>query len=441
MTSRRHRVVVVGGGFGGINVTHALARADVDVTIVDRTNHHLFQPLLYQVAAGILPEGLIAPALRNVIRKQANARTLLADVKDLDVHGRVVSAVAPDGRKLALPYDTLVVAGGATDAYFGHEEWAEFAPGMKTLEDARHLRSHILSAFEMAELANDPAERAAYLTFVVVGAGPTGVELVGQLAELAHQVLPREYRSVATTEAKILLLEGAPAVLGAFHPKLQRYTQRRLEKMGVEVRLNTMAIAMDHDRITVQHPGGEERIPARTKIWAAGVRASPLAGMLAAATGAETDRGGRVVVMPDCSLPGYPEVFAVGDMISLDQLPGVAQPAIQEGKYVGKLIRARLEGGTQAKPFRYFNKGSMATIGHLSAVTESFGMRFTGMIGYTMWGSVHVLYLVGWGNRLAAIYTWARALTFTHNRAHRVITFEQARYEVTEHAATDSPGI
>jgi NADH:ubiquinone reductase (H+-translocating) len=441
MTSRRHRVVVVGGGFGGINVTHALARADADVTIVDRTNHHLFQPLLYQVAAGILPEGLIAPALRNVIRKQANARTLLADVKDLDVHGRVVSAVAPDGRKLALPYDTLVVAGGATDAYFGHEEWAEFAPGMKTLEDARHLRSHILSAFEMAELANDPAERAAYLTFVVVGAGPTGVELVGQLAELAHQVLPREYRSVATTEAKILLLEGGPAVLGAFHPKLQRYTQRRLEKMGVEVRLNTMAIAMDHDSITVQHPEGEERIPARTKIWAAGVRASPLAGMLAEATGAETDRGGRVVVKPDCSLPGYPEVFAVGDMISLDQLPGVAQPAIQEGKYVGKLIRARLEGGTQAKPFRYFNKGSMATIGHLSAVTESFGMRFTGVIGYTMWGSVHVLYLVGWGNRLAAIYTWARALTFANNRAHRVITFEQARYEVTEHAATDSPGI
>ena len=198
MTGQRHRVVVVGGGFGGINVTHALARADVEVTIIDRTNYHLFQPLLYQVAAGILPEGLIAPALRNVIRKQANARTLLADVKDLDVKGRLVFAVAPDGRKLTLPYDTLVIAGGATDAYFGHDEWAEFAPGMKTLEDARHLRSHILSAFEMAELATDPAERAAYLTFVVVGAGPTGVELVGQLAELAHQVLPRDYRSVVT---------------------------------------------------------------------------------------------------------------------------------------------------------------------------------------------------------------------------------------------------
>ena len=434
MMGRRHRVVVVGGGFGGINVTHALARADVDVTILDRTNHHLFQPLLYQVAAGILSEGLIAPALRSVIRKQANARTLLADVQDLDVNGRVVAAVAPNGRKLALPYDTLVVASGATDAYFGHEEWAEFAPGMKTLEDARHLRSHILSAFEMAELATDPAERAAYLTFVVVGAGPTGVELVGQLAELAHQVLPRDYRSAVTTEAKILLVEAGPAVLGAFHPKLQRYTQRRLEKMGVDVRLNTAAIAMGHDSITVQDPEGEEQIPARTKIWAAGVRASPLATMLAEATGAETDRAGRVVVLPDCSLPGHPDVFAVGDMISLNQLPGVAQPAIQQGKYVGKLIRVRLEGGTQAKPFRYRDKGNMATIGHLSAVTESFGMKFTGVIGYTMWGAVHVLYLIDWGNRLATLYTWARALTFTNNRAHRVITFEQARYELTQHA-------
>ena len=345
MTSRRHRVVVVGGGFGGINVTHALARAEADVTIVDRTNHHLFQPLLYQVAAGILAEGLIAPALRNVIRKQANARTLLADVTGpgRDAAGWCRRWPRTAG-ELALPYDTLVVAGGAADSYFGHEEWAQFAPGMKTLEDARHLRSHILSAFEMAELAGDPAERAAYLTFVVVGAGPTGVELAGQLAELAHQVLPGDYRSVTTTEARILLLEAGPAVLGAFHPRLQRYTQRRLEKMGVDVRLNTMAIAMSHDSITVQHRGAPERVPARTKIWAAGVRASPLARMLAEATGAETDRGGRVAVLPDCSLPGHPEVFAVGDMVSLGQLPGVAQPAIQEGKYVGKLVRARLAG-------------------------------------------------------------------------------------------------
>jgi NADH:ubiquinone reductase (H+-translocating) len=430
MTGQRHRVVVVGGGFGGVNVTHALARADVDVTVVDRTNHHLFQPLLYQVAAGILPDGLIAPALRHVVRKQANTRTLLADVTDVDVSARIVSAVAPDHRKLTLPYDTLVVAGGATDAYFGHEEWAEFAPGMKTLEDARHLRSHILSAFEMAELAADPAERAAYLTFVVIGAGPTGVELAGQLAELAHQVLPKDYRSVVTTEAKILLVEAAPAVLGSFHPKLQRYTQRRLEKMGVEMRLNTTAIGMSHDSITVNGPEGEEQIPARTRIWAAGVRASPLATMLAEATGAETDPSGRVAVLPDCSLPGHPEVFAVGDMISLNQLPGVAQPAIQEGRYVGRLIRARLQGSAHVKPFRYLDKGNMATIGHLSAVTDSFGMRFTGVIGYTMWGFVHVLYLVGWGNRLGAILSWSRALTFSNNRGHRLITFEQARYEL-----------
>jgi NADH:ubiquinone reductase (H+-translocating) len=434
MTGGRHRVVVVGGGFGGINVTRALAGADVDVTIVDRTNHHLFQPLLYQVAAGILPEGLIAPALRSVLRKQANARTLLADVQDLDVPGRVVSAVAPDGRRLALPYDTLVVASGAADAYFGHEEWAEFAPGIKTLEDAHHLRSHILSAFELAELATTQAEQAEYLTFVVIGAGPTGVELVGQVAELAHVVLPRDYRSAVLAEAKILLVEAGPAVLGSFHPKLQRYTRRRLEEMGVDVRLNTAAIAMSHDAITVRGPEREEQIPARTKIWAAGVQASPLAGILARATGAGTDRAGRIEVLPDCSLPGHPEIFAVGDMISLNQLPGVAQPAIQEGKYVGKLIRAGLRDRTTAKPFRYRDKGNMATIGHLSAVTDSFGMRFTGVIGYTMWGFVHVLYLIDWGSRLATMYTWARALTFTKKRAHQVITFDEARYELTRHA-------
>jgi NADH dehydrogenase len=431
MTGRRHQVVVVGGGFGGVNVTHTLARADVDITIVDRTNHHLFQPLLYQVATGILPEGLIAPALRSVIKKQANARALLAEVKQLDLDRQVVSAMAPDGRELALPYDTLVVAAGATHAYFGRDEWAEFAPGMKTLEDARHLRSHILSAFEMAELATDPAERARYLTFVVVGAGPTGVELVGQVAELAHKVLPRDYRSVDTTEAKILLVEAASAVLGPFHPKLQRYTHQRLEQMGVDVRLNTMAAAMDHNSITVKGPDGEERIPARTKIWAAGVQASPLARILAEATGTETDRAGRVAVLPDCTLPGHPEVFAIGDMASLNKLPGVAQPAIQEGKYVGKVIRARLEGDPDVKPFTYFDKGSMATIGHLHAVAESRGLKFTGLIGYTMWGLIHVMYLVGWGNRLGTLYTWARALTFTKGRAHRIITFEQAQYELT----------
>ena len=433
-------MVIVGGGFGGVRVARALARADADVIVVDRTNHHLFQPLLYQVATGILPDGLIAPALRSVVRKQTNARVVLADVRHLDLDGRAVHALAPDGGRLMLPYDSLVVAAGCTDAYFGHDEWSVFAPGLKTLEDARHLRRHILGAFEMAELATDAAERAAYLTFAVIGAGPTGVEVAGQIAELAHEALPREYRSVATTEAKILLIEAGPQVLASFAPKLQRYTQRRLQKMGVDVLLNTAAHAMDHDSVTVKGPGGDSRIPARTKVWAAGVRASPLAAMLAAATGAATDRGGRVAVLPDCRLPGHPEVFAVGDMVRLNDLPGVAQPAIQQGTYVGKLIRAGLAGRTGTAPFAYRDKGSMATIGHLSAVTDSFGMKFTGVTGYTMWGFVHVLYLVGWGNRVAAALNWARALTFTKNRAHRTINYEGARYELTHDMGEDADG-
>jgi NADH:ubiquinone reductase (H+-translocating) len=437
MSEGRHQVIVVGGGFGGVRVARALARADADVTIVDRANHHLFQPLLYQVATGILPDGLIAPALRGVTRKQDNARVVLAEVGQLDLDGRVVHALAPDGRKLTLPYDTLVVAAGCTDNYFGHDDWPAWAPGLKTLEDARHLRSHILGAFELAELATDPVERAAYLTFAVIGGGPTGVEMAGQVAELAHEALPREFKSVTTTEAKILLIEAGPEILAAFAPKLQRYTRRRLERMGVDVELNTAARAMDQASVTVKGPDGDRRIPARTKIWAAGVRASPLAAMLAAATGAETDRAGRVAVLPDCSLPGHPEVFAIGDMIRLNDLPGVAQPAIQEGTYVGRLIRARLAGQADGKPFAYRDKGSMATIGHLSAVTDSYGMKFTGVTGYTMWGLVHVLYLIGWGNRIGAIFNWARALTFTKNRPYRTITAELARYELTSGTAED----
>jgi NADH dehydrogenase len=430
--NEKHRVVVVGGGFGGLNVTRALADADAEVTLVDRTNHHLFQPLLYQVAAGILPPGLIAPALRNVIKKETNVRAILADVQELDLDRRVVRARGPDDRSLELPYDTLVVAAGATHSYFGKDEFAEYAPGMKTVEDARYLRDGILSKFEMAELATDPSERAEWLTFVVIGAGPTGVELVGQIAELAHQVLPRDYRTVNTREARIILLEGAGAVLPPFAPKLQEYTKKRLEKMGVEVRLNTLAVDMDHYSITVKGPDGLDTIRTRTRIWAAGVQASPLAKMLAQKAGLETDRAGRVPVNPDCTLPGHPEVFAIGDMVALDKLPGVAQPALQEGKYVGKVIKARVRGEDPPPPFKYFDKGSMATIGHKAAVADAFGMKFTGFIAYIMWGFIHVMYLVGWGNRLGTLYTWARALWFSHNRGHRIITFESARGDVTE---------
>jgi NADH:ubiquinone reductase (H+-translocating) len=427
----KHRVVVVGGGFGGLNVTRALADADAEVTVLDRTNHHLFQPLLYQVATGILPPGLIAPALRSIVKKQANTKALLADVQDLDLDARVVRARAPDGRILELPYDTLVVAAGATHSYFGKDQWAEYAPGMKTVEDARYLRDGILSKFEMAEMATDPQERAEWLTFVVIGAGPTGVELVGQIAELAHTVLPKDYRTVDTREARIILLEGAGAVLPPFAPKLQAYTKKRLEQMGVEIRLNTLAVDMDHESITVKGPDGPETIRARTRIWAAGVQASPLAKMLAEKTGAETDRAGRISVNPDCTLPGHPEVFAVGDMVLLNKLPGVAQPALQEGKYVGKVIKQRL-AGQESPPFKYFDKGTMATIGYRSAVADAFGVKVTGFFAYVMWAFIHVLYLVGWGNRLGTLYTWARALWFSHNRGHRIITFESAREELAE---------
>jgi NADH:ubiquinone reductase (H+-translocating) len=433
-TGARHRVVVVGGGFGGLNAVRALEHADVDVTVVDRTNHHLFQPLLYQVAAGILPPGLIAPSLRSVISKQRNARALLARVGELDLERRLVLAEGLDGRRLELPYDTLVVAAGATHSYFGRDEWAEYAPGMKTIEDARLLRDHILSAFEMAEIATDPRERADWLTFVVIGAGPTGVELVGQVAELAHVVLPRDYRSVNTREARILLLEGAPAVLPPFAAKLQRYTHRRLEKMGVEIRTGTLAVAMDDESVTVRGAdGAEETIRTRTRIWAAGVQATPLARMLAERAGAETDRAGRVAVNPDCTLPGYPEVFAIGDMVSLNGLPGVAQPAIQEGKYVGKVITARLAGDQKIKPFQYLDKGNMATIGYNSAVADAFGMKVTGWLAYVMWAVIHVLYLIGWGNRMGTLYTWMRGMVLSKNRGHRLITFEEAHEQALGH--------
>jgi NADH dehydrogenase len=426
---RRHRVVVVGGGFGGLNVTRELADADVDVTVVDRTNHHLFQPLLYQVAAGILSPGLIAPALRSTVKDQRNARVLLADVRDIDLDAKIVHALGPDDRPVDLPYDTLVVAAGATHSYFGKDEFAEYAPGMKTIEDARYTRDSILGKFEMAEMATDPAERAEWLTFVVIGAGPTGVETVGQIAELAHTVLPRDYRSINTREARIVLLEGAPSVLPPFHKKLQDYTHRQLQKMGVEVHVNTLATDMDHESITIKGPTGVQTIRARTRIWAAGVAASPLAKLLAQKTGLETDRAGRLPVNPDCTVDGRPEVFAVGDMVSLNKLPGVAQPALQEGRYVGKVIKARLAGKPDTAPFKYFDKGSMATIGYRSAVADAFGLKATGALAYLMWAFVHVWYLIGWGNRIGTIYQWLRGLVFTKNRNHRIITFGRSKQD------------
>ena len=294
----------------------------------------------------------------------------------------MVHAEGPDGRPLELPYDSLVVAAGATHSYFGRDDFAEFAPGMKTIEDARHLRDRILLAFEMAELSTDPAERAEWLTFVVIGAGPTGVELVGQVAELAHTVLPRDYRSIDTREARILLLEGAPVGAAAVRREAAGATRTSAwRRWAWRSSTGTLAVGMDERSVTVKGPDGEETIRTRTRIWAAGVAASPLATLLARSSGAETDRAGRIEVNPDCTLPGHPEVFAIGDMVSLNKLPGVAQPAMQEGKYVGKLIKARLSGDQNVEPFKYFDKGSMATIGYKSAVADAFGMKVTGVPG------------------------------------------------------------
>jgi NADH dehydrogenase len=283
----------------------------------------------------------------------------------------------------------------------------------------------------MAELATDPQERAEWLTFVVIGAGPTGVELAGQIAELAHTVLPHDYRSVDTRKARIILLEGAPAVLPPFAPKLQKYTQRQLEAMGVEVWTNSLAVDMDHQSVTVKSPDGLETIRARTRIWAAGVQASPLATLLAKQAGVEPDRAGRVPVEPDCTLAGHPEVFAIGDMVSLNKLPGVAQPAMQEGKYVGKVIKARLAGEAAPGPFKYFDKGTMATIGYKAAVADAFHVKVTGPIAFLMWLFIHVMYLVGWGNRIGTLYTWSRAFLFSGGRAHRIITYENASADVS----------
>ncbi len=430
MSKGRHKVVIVGGGFGGLNATKSLADADVDITLVDRTNHHLFQPLLYQVAAGLLSPGLIAPALRTVVKKQRNVRTLLAEVDGFDLDKKIVYTTEPDGEPLELPYDTLVVAGGATHSYFGKDHFAEFAPGMKTIEDARYLRDAVLSKFEMAEMTTDPQERSDWLTFVVIGAGPTGVELVGQIAELAHSVLPKDYRSVDTRQARIILLEGAGAVLPPFKPELQQWAQKKLESMGVEIHLNSLAVDMDHGSITIKSPNGIETIRTRTRIWAAGVAASPLAKKLADQAGLEVDRAGRIPVNPDCTVDGRPEVFAIGDMVSLNKLPGVAQPALQEGKYIGKVIKARLAGAPAPAPFKYFDKGSMATIGYRSAVADAFGRKFTGIIAWGMWSFVHVAYLVGWGNRFGTMYNWLRGMIFTKNRGHRIITFEGAQRRV-----------
>jgi NADH dehydrogenase len=415
-----HRVVVIGGGFGGLQAVAKLRRAPVEVTLVDRRNFHLFQPLTYQVATGALAPGEIAYPLRAIFKRNRNVRVLMAEVTDFDLDAREVR-LRPVGDVPApqsLPYDTLIVAGGSQYSYFGHDDWRAHAAEVKSLESALAVRSRLLSAFEAAEWEPDAQAREAWLTFVVVGAGPTGVEMAGQIGELARDTLRRDFRNIDPRTARILLVEAVDRVLPTFPEKLSAKAKRSLEKLGVTVLLGRTVVGMDDETVTVD----DERIGTRTVIWAAGVTASSLASRLADLTGAERDRAGRITVEPDLTLPGRPEVFALGDMTRLrdGELPGVAPVAMQQGRYAAKVVRARLDSRTFA-PFRYRDKGNLATIGRASAVADIKGLRLSGLLAWLTWLFVHLWYLVGFQNRLLVIIRWTFSF-LTHGRGARLIS-------------------
>lgn len=421
--SGRHRTVIIGTGFGGLFAAQGLGHANTDVTVIGQTTYHLFQPLLYQVATGILSVGDIAPAARMVLRRHRNTEVLLGEVTNIDITAHTVTSEVL-GMRTVTPYDSLIVAAGSSQSYFGNDQFAEFAPGMKTIDDALELRGRILGAFELAELATDPAERARLLTFVVVGAGPTGVELAGQIAELALRTLPGAFRRIDSREARVILLDGADNVLPVYGGKLSATARRDLEKLGVEVQLGALVVDVDETGLSVKDKSGEvRRIDARTKVWSAGVQASPLGKQLAEQAGAETDRAGRVMVNPDLTLPGHPEVFIVGDMISLNKLPGLAQVAMQTGRYAAKQITAGLHGEApeQRPPFKYNDKGSMAIISRFNAVAQIGKAEVTGFPGWVVWLTVHLLYLVGFRSRVSTLLSWATAF-LTRGRAQMTST-------------------
>jgi len=417
--------------------TRALRRAPVEVTLVDRQNHHLFQPLLYQVATGILSEGEIAPPIRNVLRRQRNARVELAEVTGFDLEARELSAIRPDRSPFSIPYDSLIVAGGAGQSWFGHDEFSRFAPGMKTINDALELRGRIFGAFEMAELETDPEKQKAWLTFIVVGGGPTGVEIAGQIGELSRRVLKDDFREIDPGSARILLFAGGKEILASFGDRLSTKAARALEPLGVEIHTESRVTEVDRDGVVVKSGEHERRIAAGTKVWAAGVQASPLARMLGEASGAEVDRAGRVAVLPDCTLPGHPEVFAIGDMMSLDDLPGVAEVAMQQGIHASRTITRRLRG-EDSKPFRYRDLGSMAAISRFRAIVSFKGIRLSGFIAWITWLFVHLLFLTGFKNRFATVARWTVNF-FANGRPQRTITLQQVIGRVAIEEAGGEP--
>jgi NADH:ubiquinone reductase (H+-translocating) len=428
-SGERHRVVVVGGGFGGLQAVRTLRRTPVDVTLIDRQNFHLFQPLAYQVATGALSAAEIAVPLRGLLKRQANARVLLGEVTGFDLDRRevIIDLVSGSLPPSALGYDTLIVSGGSRYSYFGHDDWQPFAPELKSLEGALDIRSRILNAFEAAELDDDAERRRSWLTFVVVGAGPTGVEMAGQIAELAHDTLRRDFRSVDTRMTRVLLVEASNRVLTSFPESLSRKAARALEQLGVTPLIEHMVVDVSGESVAIRGPDGNvEQVGTRTVVWAAGVTASGLAATLANAAGISVDPSGHVTVGPDLTLPGHPDVLAIGDMVrvltpdgTIMPLPGVAPVAIQQGRYAARLVANRLKG-RETTPFRYRDKGNLATIGRSKAVADIKGIRVAGFPAWVIWLVVHLFYLIGFQNRVLVVLRWTISF-LTHGRGARLI--------------------
>ena len=419
------RVVIVGGGFAGLFAARMLARAPVQVTLIDRAEHHLFQPLLYQCATGILSEGKIASPLRALLAKHRNVEFQLAEVNGIDAAARKLTARRPLGEEIEFGYDYLILAAGVRQSYFGHDEYAAFAPGMKTIEDALKIRRRIFGAFEMAESTDDPAERQRWLTFVLVGGGPTGVELAGQVREVATKTLDKEYRHIESEDARVLLFDGGSAPLAMFGPKLSAMAARDLKKLGVELHMGSIVTEADPRGVKVKdHDGNITRYEAGTILWTAGIQAPPLAAAVAKATGAEQDRAGRLCVGDDLTIPGHPDILVTGDMMSLDKLPGVAEVAMQTGIYAGRRVSHQAQGKSFDKPFKYRDLGSAAYISRGKAVVSAFKLNFGGFLGWWVWLFIHIGFLTGFRNRLGALVSWWPAFVWDIRR-ERTYTTEQ----------------
>jgi NADH dehydrogenase len=423
--SEPRRVVIVGGGFAGLFAARRLKHSNASITMIDRAQHHLFQPLLYQCATGIMSEGKIAAPLRDLLRKQKNIDCALAEVYDFDVDRRCVMARRVGGDRIEFGYDDLIVAAGVRQSYFGHPEFARWAPGMKTIADALAIRRRIYGAFEMAETTTDPVERRSYLTFILVGAGPTGVELAGQIREVANKTLRDEFRKIKPEDARVMLFDGGSAPLAVFGPKLSQKAAKALDELGVEQHMGSIVTHVDQGWVLVRdHAGEETRYEAANVLWTAGVEAPPIAGALAAATGAEQDKAGRIVVEKNLTIPDHPEISVLGDMMSLDKLPGVAEVAMQSGLYAGNRVRRRISGDMAEKPFRYHDLGSAAYLSRGRAVVSAGPIKTSGFLGWWIWLFIHIAFLTGYRNRLGTLLTWW--LAFTRDiRRERTITTQQ----------------